>query len=109
MTQWFVKKPCAHCPYLRSVKPFLHPARGAELAYITENPYADFMCHKTTVHDEDSDSGDMRRGPKTLTCAGFLSMQVNNGTTSCPDGFTPSDDVYDEPYEMVEAYEGKDA
>lgn len=102
--RWFTKKPCQHCPYRRDVTPFLYPARGEELAYITENPYQDFPCHKTTVHDDDSDSGEMLYAATTLTCAGFLSMQVNWGGRECPDGFEPSEDVYSEPYEMADAY-----
>lgn len=102
--QWFVKKPCKHCPYLRGVKPFLHPSRGEELAYLTENRFNDFPCHKTTVADEDSDDGEMECVETTLTCAGFLSMQINWGGARCPDGFTPSEDVYSEPYEMADAY-----
>lgn len=102
--RWFVKKPCQHCPYLRSVTPFLHPSRGEELAYLTENRYNDFPCHKTTVADEDSDSDEMVYADHTLTCAGFLSMQINWGGATCPDGFTPSEDVYSEPSEMAEAY-----
>lgn len=103
--QWFVKKPCKHCPYLRSVKPFLHPSRGEELAYLTENRYNEFPCHKTTVSSEDDDFGERDWGERTLTCAGFLSMQIEWGGRSCPDGFTPSEDVYSEPYEMAEAYD----
>lgn len=101
--RWFTKKPCQHCPYLRSVRPFLTPARGEELAYITENQYSSFHCHKTLGHDEDE--GDTMVVPESLICAGFLSMQVNWGGVDCPDGFTPSNEVYSEPYEMVAAYD----
>jgi hypothetical protein len=66
--RWFVKKPCQHCPFLRDVTPFLHPHRGEELAYLTENRYSEL------------------------------------GGASCPEGFTPSADVYSEPYEMAQAY-----
>ncbi len=102
--QWFVKKPCKHCPYRRDVKPFLHPSRGEELAYLTENPYNDFPCHKTTVSDDDNDSGEMLYADTTLTCAGFLSMQIEWGGRSRPKGFETSLEVYGEPYEMAEAY-----
>ena len=102
MERWFVKKPCAHCPYWRSVEPFLHPERGEELAYITENPYTDFTCHKTLDHDDED--GDTIAGPNSLTCAGFLSMQIEWSGRDCPEGFTPSDAVYSEPIEMAEAY-----
>jgi hypothetical protein len=100
----YTKQPCEHCPYRRDVTPFLHPARGEELAYLAENRYNDFPCHKTTIHSRDEDSGEMEWGPKSLTCAGFLSMQVNWAGAACPDGFEPSDLVYSEPYEMADAY-----
>ena len=99
--RWFTKKPCQHCPFLRDVTPFLHPVRGEELAYLTENPYNDFHCHKTIEHD---DEGEPLATASTLTCAGFLSMQIENGGAACPEGFTPSEDVYSEPFEMVGAY-----
>jgi len=99
--RWFTKKPCQHCPYLRDVRPFLTPERGEELAYLTENPYNSFHCHKTLDHDED---GETYAGSASLMCAGFLSMQVEWGGARCPDGFTPSEDVYSEPYEMADAY-----
>jgi hypothetical protein len=102
--RWFAKKPCAHCPYRRDVKPFLHPERGEELAYHTKNPYGDFPCHKTTVEDEDSADGEMMVTKESLTCAGFLSMQIEWGGRDCPEGFTPSDLVYAEPSDMADAY-----
>jgi hypothetical protein len=102
--RWFTKKPCAHCPFRRDVRPFLRPERGEDLAYSAENPYNDFPCHKTTVEDEDSDEGDMLVVESTLTCAGFLSMQIEWGGRSCPKGFKPSDLVYSEPSEMADAY-----
>ncbi len=105
MERWFAKKPCQHCPYRRDVRPFLTPERGEELAYYTENPYNDFPCHKTTVEDEDSDEGNMLVVDDTLTCAGFLSMQIEWSGRECPDGFNPSDLVYSEPSEMAAAYE----
>jgi hypothetical protein len=101
--RWFVKKPCQHCPFLRDVTPFLHPHRGEELAYLTENRYSEFHCHKTLGHDDEGD-GDTMVVDGSLTCAGFLSMQVEWGGASCPEGFTPSADVYSEPYEMAQAY-----
>ncbi len=100
--RWFVKKPCAHCPYRRDVKPFLHPERGEELAYLTSNPYSEFHCHKTLGEDEDE--GDTIVIETSLICAGFLSMQIEASGMECPEGFEPSDLVYGEPYEMADAY-----
>jgi hypothetical protein len=103
---WFTKKPCIHCPFRRDVKPFLHPARGEELAYLTEDRYAEFHCHKTLGHDDEGD-GDTMVVPTSLICAGFLTMQINESGMACPEGFQPSDDVYGDPYEMIEAYEAE--
>jgi hypothetical protein len=104
----FVKKPCGHCPYRRDVKPFLHPSRGEELAYLAQNPYNTFHCHKTLGYDENED--DTCTTEKSKVCAGFLTLQHNeNGrTTYDGDGFEPSDLVYNDSYEMAEAYADND-
>ncbi len=94
-------EPCDSCPYRRDVRPFLRPERGAELALLTRSRYADFICHKTLGEDEDG-SGAVTH--KSQTCAGFLSMMVNE-TGEDIKGFTPSPLVYGEPLEMIEAYE----
>lgn len=103
----FMKKPCEHCPFRRDVKPFLHPKRGEELAYATENPYNNFPCHKTTESNENSEGGEMMVVETSKECAGFLSMQHNqNGSTSYDeDGFTPSNLVYEDSWDMAQAYE----
>ena|ERR1700760_57448 len=110
MENYFMKKPCQHCPYRRDVKPFLHPERGAELAYLTQNPYNEFHCHKTTVSDEEfgGEGEDMVVVSSSKICAGFLTMQVNyNG--NFPDGFIPDENIYENIYEdsweMIDAYE----
>lgn len=101
--RWFVKEPCKHCPFRRDVKPFLHPSRAEEIAYLTENRYSEFHCHKTLDHDDED--GETFAGRDSLICAGFLSMQIEWGGVGCPDGFTPSGDVYSEPFEMIGEYE----
>jgi hypothetical protein len=101
MAQYYMKEPCAHCPFRFDVKPFLHPQRGEELAYHAQNPYNSFPCHKTTVYDEESE--EMATTTTSKECAGFLTLQINEGA-SCPDGFTPSDKVYESSSEMAEAY-----
>jgi hypothetical protein len=95
-----MKKPCQHCPFRRDVKPFLRPGRGKELAYHAQNPYNSFTCHKTLEHDEE---GDVFVGEKSLECAGFLTLQINEGA-DCPKGFTPDENVYSDAYEMIDAY-----
>ena len=103
MSQYFMKEPCPHCPFRFDVKPFLHPKRGEELAYHAQNPYNSFTCHKTTV-SSDYEDGEMVTTPNSKECAGFLTLQINEGA-HCPDGFTPSDKVYESSSEMAEAYE----
>lgn len=103
MSNYFMKEPCAHCPYRRDVKPFLTPERGEELAYHATNPYNSFPCHKTT--ESDDESGDTYRTSKSLECAGFMALQANETDCSLPDGFIPSDKVYGDTWEMIEAYQ----
>ena len=105
-----MKEPCKHCPYTRNVKPFLTPERGEELAYHATNPYNTFPCHKTTVSDEEygGDGDEMVCTPKTKECAGFVSMQINEGRR-CPDGFIVSENAYSDIYEMIDAYSRKES
>lgn len=103
---YFMKKPCAHCPYRNDVKPFLHPERGEELAYHAQNPYNTFPCHKTTEYDDSCD--DMIRVESSKECAGFMTLQVQEGMNP-PKGFEPAYDiVYESTYDMIDAYENKD-
>lgn len=106
MANWFMKEPCAHCPFRTDVKPFLHPRRAEDIAYSTSNPYNEFTCHQTLESIEDADGEEaLARGNRSLTCAGFLSMQIDYGGARCPKGFVPSGLVYSDPSEMAEAYE----
>lgn len=100
----FMKQPCQHCPFRQDVKPFLHPERGADLAYSAQNPYNTFHCHKTLDYDDD---GEAYACEGSKVCAGFLTLQHNeNGSTSYDsDGFVPSELVYNDAYEMADAYE----
>lgn len=106
----YIKKPCQHCPYRHDVKPFLTPERGDELAFIVQNPYTSFPCHKTTEHDDESDEGEMLVVETSKECAGFLTLRAaelgEEQVYQCRDGFKPSYDlVYSESYEMSDAYE----
>lgn len=106
---YFMKKPCEHCPFRSDVKPFLHPERGADLAFLATNPYSSFPCHKTTVEDENSDEGEMLCTENTKECAGFITLQINEGM-DIPEGFTPAYEiVYSDSYEMIDAYENQDS
>lgn len=107
-----MKKPCEQCPFRRDVKPFLTPERGEELAYLAQNSYNTFHCHKTTVSDEEfgGEGDEMVATEKSKYCAGFLTLQANeNGERDMPEGFTPSYDVvYTDSFEMAQIYENPD-
>lgn len=98
----YMKQPCIHCPFRYDVKPFLTAERGEELAYHAENPYNSFPCHKTTECDDD---GDTYAGEESKECAGFMAMQHFITGCELPDGFEPSDKVYTDTWEMIDAYE----
>ena len=103
-----MKEPCDRCPFRSDVKPFLRPRRGEELAYATTNKYNSFPCHKTTVPDESSDSGNMLATDKSKECAGFLTMQIIHGK-AIPKDFMPAYDlVYGDCDDMIWAYNGED-
>lgn len=102
---YFVKKPCKHCPFRKDVKPFLTPERGEELAYGAANIYNSFPCHKTTKHDND---GDVIITGNEKECAGFLTLQIAELGNDI-EGFEPSYElVYGSIPEMVEAYEERE-
>jgi len=106
----FMKKPCAHCPFRVDVKPFLHPERGEELAYATQNRYQSFPCHKTTVSSDDDEDGSGERyyDNNTKECAGFLTLKAQYDDSTLPKGFEPSWElIYMEPSEMAWAYESE--
>ena len=98
---YYVKKPCKHCPFRRDVTPFLHPDRAAEIAYSASNRYSEFPCHKTLEYED----GEGMRTEITKTCAGFLSMQINDGGAPEPEGYVWPGNVYSDALEMTQAYE----
>lgn len=52
-----MKKCCGLCPYSRKNTLFLHPERAAEFAFSADNPYNDFVCHKTGITYDDDEHG----------------------------------------------------
>lgn len=106
MSDKFMMRACAHCPFRKDVKPFLHPERAEEIAYNASSRYGSFPCHKTTVPDDDSGSGEMLVTEESKECAGHLTMQFyeNDRTFYDDDGFKPDDRCYESPYEMIDAY-----
>lgn len=103
-----MKKCCGLCPYSRKNTLFLHPERAEDFAYAAENPYNDFVCHKTGVVHEDDEyiSSDIVRGEKSLTCAGFHVMQsVINGLEEDCEIEIDYSDHFSETHEMTEHHE----
>jgi len=106
----FVKKPCIHCPFRSDVKPFLRAERATDLAYLAQNPYSSFVCHKTTVSDDQSEEGEMMCVDTTKECAGFITLKAQElgeeGVAECAEGFKPAYDiVYGCVDDMIYAYE----
>lgn len=103
--RYWMKEPCGPCPFSRSKTLPLHPERAADFAYMAQNPYTDFVCHKTAERVEDSDGcGEYVRGQRSFTCNGFLSLQVNEGATP-GEGFEPHPDAFSDADEMIEHHE----
>lgn len=102
--RYWMKEPCALCPFSRRRTLWLHPERAEDFAYLAQNPYSDFPCHKTAVLAENPFTGEEEgfvRAVHSFTCNGFLSLQVNeNG--NAPEGFEPSDDAFIDAYEMID-------
>lgn len=104
-----MKECCGLCPYSRDKTLFLHPERAEDFAFQAENPYSDFVCHKTGVPEEedeyDDNAGAIVRGEKSLTCMGFASMQhtISNGD----DSFKIDPNAFEDAWEMIEHHTEK--
>lgn len=107
-----MKQCCGLCPYSRKNTLFLHPDRAADFAYMAENTYTYFVCHKTGVIHEDHPDEDRQneivRGEKSLQCAGFHVMQhLLNGTESNSEIEIDYEDHFSDVWEMIEHHEAK--
>lgn len=103
----FMKSPCKHCPFRNDITPFLHPERATELAYMAQNKYSSFPCHKTTEPDDESEDGEMLVTENSKECAGFLTLRAQAGEDT-PEGFEPAWEIcYIDAYDMGEAYENE--
>lgn len=102
-----MKQCCGLCPYSRKHTLWLHPERAEEFGDMAENPYNDFVCHKTGVLDEDEEGyGGIVRGEKSLQCAGFHAMQhIINGTENKSQVKIDYEDHFSEVWEMIEHHE----
>ena len=97
-----VKRPCSPCPFSRVNTLFLHPERASDFAFMAQNPYTDFVCHKTGVSEENESGGSsIVRGEKSATCCGFKSLQASENGGE----FEPHPDAFCEVYEMIEHHE----
>lgn len=82
-----MRKCCGLCPYSRKNTLFLYPERAYEFGLSAENPFNDFVCHKTGItiedHPDENKQNEIVRGEKSLTCAGFHAMQSLINGTDC--------------------------
>ena len=102
----FMKKTCSLCPYSRTKTLHLHPSRARDFAYMAQNRYNDFPCHKTAEHREETDdeSGGYVAGERSKSCHGFLTLQsAENG--NAPKGFIPDGDGFEDTDEMIETHQ----
>ena len=103
-----MNKCCGLCPFSRKNTLYLHPERAEEFAYMADNRYNDFVCHKTGVthedHPDEERQTEIVRGEKSLTCAGFHAMQgaINGKKTEIE---FDVEDHFSDTWEMVEHHE----
>ena len=105
-----MKKCCGLCPYSRKNTLYVHPDRAYDFANQADNPYTDFVCHKTGVVHEDhpieEEQNSIVRGEKSLTCAGFHVMQhLINGTEEKSEIDVDFEDHFSDVWEMTEHHE----
>lgn len=101
----WMKQPCGPCPFSRKNTLWLHPERASDFANMASNPYSDFPCHKTAdLCEDDEGFSEYVAGNRSLTCNGFLSLQVNENGRG-PSGFVPHPDAFGDHWEMCEHHE----
>lgn len=99
----FMKKTCPLCPFSRRKTLWLHPDRAEEFAYMAQNPYTDFPCHKTAdlIENEETGESGFVHGARSKTCHGFLTLQCSENGTK-PEDFEPDGDGFEDVDEMIE-------
>lgn len=102
-----MKKCCGLCPYSMEGTLFLHPDTASDFAYSADNPYNDFVCHKTGIVDDDSEEygSEIVRGEKSLTCMGFASMQHNINDNFIEEGFKSDPTAFSDSWEMIDFHQ----
>jgi hypothetical protein len=105
-------KTCSLCPFSRTKTLGLHPERAEDFAYSAQNPYADFVCHKTgETIEEGFEEGSIVRGARSKTCHGFLTLQreecgiEDDDDTEEEDRFEPDGDGFQSCHEMISRHE----
>jgi hypothetical protein len=104
----YMKNPCDTCPFRHDVNFHFSNERAEELAYLTQNPYNSFPCHKTAdlLEDDEGYESGYVHGKKSKECASFLTMQINQcGDQYNHKGFVCSDLAYDDAWAMISRYE----
>lgn len=97
---------CAMCPFSRTKTLVLHPDRAAEFAYMAQNRYINFPCHKTAEYQE-SDDGEndcFVSGKDSKTCHGFRTLQCEENGLN-PEDFKPDSDGFQSCDEMIDRHE----
>lgn len=77
MKRLHLTTPCAHCPFRSDVPGFLRRTRAREVARDIQRG-GEFVCHKTTVYDEERER--MMRTRRSLSCAGSLILMEKSGS-----------------------------
>lgn len=100
--RYWMKKTCELCPFSRSKTLWLHPRRAEDFAYMAQNRFSSFPCHKTAslIEDERDGSSAYYANESSFHCHGFATLQFSeNGE---PDGFVADGDGFTEVWEMID-------
>jgi len=102
----YMKKTCSLCPYSRTKTLHLKPSRAREFAYLAQNRFNDFPCHKTAEHREETEfeDGGYTFGAKSKTCHGFMTLQISESGNSI-NAFVPDGDGFESSDEMIETHQ----
>ena len=102
----WMKRCCEHCPLRRGTPLVLHPERAEGFAYMAQNPYTDFPCHKTADKVENYDGGSSYvYGKHSFTCHGFKGLQLSECGGADEQHFVGDGEYFSDPYEMAEYHD----
>lgn len=107
-TEW-MKKCCNRCPFAKNNTLFLHPERAEEFAYMAENPFTDFPCHKTAdyLETDDGENDGYVFGETSVTCHGFKTLQMAQNASERDydiSGFIADGNGFECPYDMIDTH-----